>query len=463
MLTNFNGNEKSSGIYKLTNLHNGKIYIGQTKCFEDRFRTHKRLLRQKKHHNFYLQNDYNKCKIFLHHENFMIFEILEIVNDFSKLSERENEKIDEYYDKQKQCYNIQKNCNVHYSNFSKTKEETIEKWKATIKQSKLNDPFRWEKLRRKALRRLHRPEIKEKQRISLKKYYATPEGNAKIRENSKSSRTPEKLQKLHEHTRKLWKDPVWRAKMIKIRQNVLCSKTVQDKIFISIRERNKFSYPSFISPTGIVYPSGQYLYDFCKEHNLSLFQMKKLMYGKIKKRHHKGWKLTNNITCLPENYFELTELGIIDKNSHPSFTSPDGIIYPSGKNIYEFTKKHGLFSRLLKRLYIVEQGKKLLSNHKGWTLTNNIVCITNKYDEILSKPSEIIASHPSFTDQNGTIYPAGKSLCSFCKKHKLDRRNMKKLFRPSSPNLLANSYKGWTLTNKIICVTNEFLSDSFAK
>lgn len=48
------------GIYKITNLVNGKIYIGSTKNMRVRLWKHRALLRHGKHHNPHLQNAWNK-------------------------------------------------------------------------------------------------------------------------------------------------------------------------------------------------------------------------------------------------------------------------------------------------------------------------------------------------------------------------------------------------------------------
>jgi hypothetical protein len=48
------------GIYKITNLVNGKIYIGQSINIIRRFVYHKSTLKANNHYNKYLQNSYNK-------------------------------------------------------------------------------------------------------------------------------------------------------------------------------------------------------------------------------------------------------------------------------------------------------------------------------------------------------------------------------------------------------------------
>lgn len=48
------------GIYKIENLINHTVYIGQSINVDARLKTHKRALRKNRHHNELLQNDYNK-------------------------------------------------------------------------------------------------------------------------------------------------------------------------------------------------------------------------------------------------------------------------------------------------------------------------------------------------------------------------------------------------------------------
>lgn len=94
------GNE--GGTYKIINLQNGRIYIGSTYRFKDRARGHKAELNAGRHLNRFLQNDFNKCgsEVFL-------FEVIEtIVGDRKARVEREQFYIDQWYDKQVNCYNL---------------------------------------------------------------------------------------------------------------------------------------------------------------------------------------------------------------------------------------------------------------------------------------------------------------------------------------------------------------------
>ena len=48
--------QKISGIYKIANMINGKMYVGQSLDIETRIRDHVRRLNNKKHDNDYLDN-----------------------------------------------------------------------------------------------------------------------------------------------------------------------------------------------------------------------------------------------------------------------------------------------------------------------------------------------------------------------------------------------------------------------
>jgi group I intron endonuclease len=89
------------GIYKITNLLNGRIYIGSSINIKKRENQHFGKLNKNKHDNQFLQNDYNKCG----EDNFK-FEIILETDCEELLFDFEQNYLDEYYDKQKQCYNI---------------------------------------------------------------------------------------------------------------------------------------------------------------------------------------------------------------------------------------------------------------------------------------------------------------------------------------------------------------------
>lgn len=104
MQFNYQGHSLKSGIYKLTNITNDRIYIGSCKEFKARWSQHEKSLQTSKHTNTFLLNDFNKCGT----EAF-VFEVLEVVEGTKEERlAREQFYIDQLYDKQKQCYNIRK-------------------------------------------------------------------------------------------------------------------------------------------------------------------------------------------------------------------------------------------------------------------------------------------------------------------------------------------------------------------
>jgi group I intron endonuclease len=90
------------GIYKILNTSNGRAYYGSATRIKTRGYAHRKDLQENKHANLFLQNDYNKCGA-----NAFIFEAVEVVKgNKEKLLKREQDFLDQFYDNQKQCYNI---------------------------------------------------------------------------------------------------------------------------------------------------------------------------------------------------------------------------------------------------------------------------------------------------------------------------------------------------------------------
>lgn len=79
---------KISGIYKIINTNNNKVYIGSSKNMMTRFRVHKSRLKLNKHHSPHLQKSYNQDPTKFN------FELLEEVSDISKLEVREQFWVD---------------------------------------------------------------------------------------------------------------------------------------------------------------------------------------------------------------------------------------------------------------------------------------------------------------------------------------------------------------------------------
>lgn len=90
------------GIYKIVNLINNKVYVGQTKeKFQRRFWLHRWQLRKRKHDNKHLQNAWNK-----YGEDNFIFEIIEVL-PIDEIDGREKYWIKYYREQLEGCYSIQ--------------------------------------------------------------------------------------------------------------------------------------------------------------------------------------------------------------------------------------------------------------------------------------------------------------------------------------------------------------------
>lgn len=74
---------KKCGVYKIENIVNGKVYIGQSRNLKERYKSHLSSLRYKRHGNNHLQSAFNK-----YGENSFIYLVMEEC-EFDKIDERE--------------------------------------------------------------------------------------------------------------------------------------------------------------------------------------------------------------------------------------------------------------------------------------------------------------------------------------------------------------------------------------
>jgi group I intron endonuclease len=128
----YNGLSKSSGIYKITNSHNSRIYFGSCKEFKRRWNTgHYQTLLNGKHSNRFLQADFDKCNALLGHDDFLQFEVIQHMPGSTKSQRLDAEEkwLEIYYDGGKSCYNLTKYAYSRegsaYKNPAKTKERMI--------------------------------------------------------------------------------------------------------------------------------------------------------------------------------------------------------------------------------------------------------------------------------------------------------------------------------------------------
>ena len=98
----------SSGIYKIVNKINGKIYIGSSVNMKQRWQSHKYHLRRGVHHNPYLQNSWNKYG----EDSFEHVVLFECEKNILTIEEQKILKSYQPYDRSV-IYNIDKNAINH--------------------------------------------------------------------------------------------------------------------------------------------------------------------------------------------------------------------------------------------------------------------------------------------------------------------------------------------------------------
>lgn len=103
MKFNYNQSANKSGVYTITNRVNGRIYVGSAAEFKSRWSGHANSLKVGKHQNKFLQNDFNKCG-----SEAFVFDVVELVETGKKdRLNREQILLNQHYDHQQQCYNLQ--------------------------------------------------------------------------------------------------------------------------------------------------------------------------------------------------------------------------------------------------------------------------------------------------------------------------------------------------------------------
>jgi group I intron endonuclease len=174
MLFFYEGNSLKPGIYEIRNRYSGRSYIGQAKRFKERITWHISSLRNNKHGNKFLLNDFLKCKEILDHDNFLEFHIIDIMENSTKEERNIKEEywIKEYKENRYELYNIEEKPNSPEHVWSKNPELTKEKMRKRM--TGLNNPF---------FGKTHTKEVKQK----LKEMHAgvsfiTPEGIQKIKQ-----------------------------------------------------------------------------------------------------------------------------------------------------------------------------------------------------------------------------------------------------------------------------------------
>lgn len=182
-----------SGIYKITNIINGKIYIGKSVNIKNRWGQHKRELRKNIHGSKYLQNSWN-----IYGEENFTFEVLEYIEDKTKLIEVEDKYIKLLHSNDRRYgYNRRENAwdNTGNKHSKETKEKIGNKskicWSSTEYKNKMSkirrDRVVSDGTKRKIKKLWENKEYKEKQIIAHKGYVMPKEQKQNISNALKSA------------------------------------------------------------------------------------------------------------------------------------------------------------------------------------------------------------------------------------------------------------------------------------
>lgn len=172
--------KNKSGIYKIINLINNKIYIGSAVNFRERKNIHLYHLRNNKHHSQYLQKSFNK-----HGEENFVFEVLEFVENKENLIEREQF----YIDTLKPHYNI---CPKAGSHLGRRNSEEVKRKMSLNSRSRgrTHSIEVREKMSRDRMGKTHSPETKKKISENRKGIIFTEEHKANIKKNNARKSKP---------------------------------------------------------------------------------------------------------------------------------------------------------------------------------------------------------------------------------------------------------------------------------
>lgn len=272
--------ENRSGIYKIINTKNGRIYIGSAKKLGERRKRHLSSLKSKKHRNKFLQNDFNKCG-----KDVFEFYILEIIQEKENLLNTEQKYLDQYCDNQNMCYNI---CSVAGNTLGYKHTTKIKKIISTTgKGRKLSQETK------RKIANAHKGKIlseETKRKIGLAS-----------RGRRASKGTKEKLSKANSgrnnpfygktHSEKT-KQKLSKSLSGKNNPNYGKKRSAKTKKKIALLNAKIYDV-KIISPEGKIFGPIFNLTEFCREHSLDPRNMNLVVNKKKGYKSHRGWKLSD--------------------------------------------------------------------------------------------------------------------------------------------------------------------------
>lgn len=272
---------KRGGIYKITNSLNGRVYIGSAKHFSKRWNQHRVALLKGRHSNKFLQKDFDKCLAEQSNDNFLVFEIVQVIEGVNFQEERfkaEQSFIDELFDKCITCYNMQKRVSAFPVNKGKAfrhKSETKELI-ANSSRERWADPDYKTTVIQKMKEAGNTPEAIAKKKEEQKKIKEQREADPIVLEQYKRS--------CSEHAKKIWAQG-----LIKETEESRKNKSLAAKKRIAEGKSPHLAHNSFKQTKvyQVMTPEGSVIQvdnakEFAAKNNIPLLKFRCMCYGKIK-------------------------------------------------------------------------------------------------------------------------------------------------------------------------------------
>jgi group I intron endonuclease len=354
----YSGNSKHAGIYSIVNKLNGRMYIGSTHWFEDRWMAHLRALRKNNHHNRFLQNDFNKSG-----ECNFVFDIVEVVpgNKVSRL-EREQYYLNKLF---AECSNTQRYNHYQIAVIPASQKFNIKKYREDRdwfigpdgKEYVVEDIIRFcgkYNLDHNEIKKLVTKEVLDYRQWRM----ADMEFSSRIIVNRKNG-IEEEVFNPSVFAKKHGVNQSHISKLLSGVRKSCGSWVVKNRIFVDKPHSGKVY--KILSPTGNVVEFNN-LENFSRENNMERTQLYNLAKGT--QWYYKGWTA-----------YGITKEMIFERKAarYDSIAKSYTMINPEGhkvtfKNISQFCKVNGLRKQSMINL---SSGK--IKSYKGWTMPVNIV------------------------------------------------------------------------------------------
>jgi len=289
----YNGHSNKSGVYKIINISNGRIYIGSCKVFKQRSTEHLKALQENRHSNRFLQHDFNKCG-----ESSFEFHVVKVVLGEQKARLLvEQQLINKHYDSQQKCYNIDKKTNRNgRSCRSKTPKETRKKMSISMKK-RWKDPeyrkFQSEFQSKKTKELWQDAEYREKHVEAIRNFTQKPEYRKKLSKAAQgkevSKETRKKISKsVSKLNKKLWQDPEYREKVIEGRKRSWAKDEARKKRASDRLRKLKQKTYKLRNPEGEVVIITN-MQEFCAKSSIKLIPQVMSRVARGKQEEYKGW------------------------------------------------------------------------------------------------------------------------------------------------------------------------------